>query len=120
MDPKSFDFNKLCKLAKEDPEAAEAMRLEIIEENIIKMSRGDEEQAQSLRRYQFRIDSELRKYKDPVARYNKMVELFWSGVKIFQKETTTMVDVIKNPDKIREVEVKTSAKVVQLKPKNNE
>jgi hypothetical protein len=33
-----------------------------------------------LRQLQWKIDGELRKYKDPIAKMNKMVELFWDGV----------------------------------------
>ncbi len=52
----------------------------------------DEEQKLKLRQLQFRIDRELRKYKDPVARMNKMVELFWEGFAEFNdvlQQTTT-------------------------------
>jgi len=37
-----------------------------------------------LEQLQFRIEGQLRNYKDPVARMNKMVEIFWEGVKEFQ------------------------------------
>ena len=43
----------------------------------------DEDQKLKLQQLQFRIDRELRKYKDPVARMNKMVELFWEGFNEF-------------------------------------
>ncbi|VAV86056.1 hypothetical protein MNBD_BACTEROID02-601, partial [hydrothermal vent metagenome] len=33
-----------------------------------------------LRGLQFKIDATLVKYKNPIARMNKMVELFWGGV----------------------------------------
>lgn len=39
----------------------------------------DDKRRLELERLQFRIDRELRNYKDPVARMNKMVELFWEG-----------------------------------------
>jgi hypothetical protein len=45
----------------------------------------DEERRLKLQRLQFRIDRELRNYKDPVARMNKMVELFWEGFKEFDE-----------------------------------
>ena len=45
----------------------------------------DEERRLKLQRLQFRIDRELRNYKDPVARMNKMVELFWEGFEEFNE-----------------------------------
>ena len=45
----------------------------------------DEERKLELQRLQFRIDRELRNYKDPVARMNKMVVLFWEGFKEFDE-----------------------------------
>ena len=44
----------------------------------------DEDRKLKLRQLQFRIDRELRPYKDPVAKMNKMIEIFWEGVKEFQ------------------------------------
>lgn len=44
-----------------------------------------EENQQSLRQLQWRLDQELNKYKNPVARYNRMVELFWDQVTTFQQ-----------------------------------
>ena len=43
----------------------------------------DPERKKELIQFQLSIDKELRKYKDPVARMNKMVELFWEGFKEF-------------------------------------
>ena len=37
-----------------------------------------------LKAQQWRLDQELDKHKNPIVRYNKMVELFWEGVKKFQ------------------------------------
>jgi len=34
---------------------------------------------------QFEIDMKLRRYKDPLVRMNKMVELFWEGVSKFEE-----------------------------------
>ena len=45
----------------------------------------DPKRRQKLEQMQWRIDAELRKYKDPVARMNRMVELFWEGFKEFQE-----------------------------------
>jgi len=45
----------------------------------------DEDRKLKLQQLQFRIDRELHKYKDPVAKMNKMVELFWEGVNEFNQ-----------------------------------
>jgi hypothetical protein len=45
----------------------------------------DPERRLKLEQMQWRIDAELRKYKDPVARMNRMCELFWDGVKEFNE-----------------------------------
>ena len=45
----------------------------------------DPERKLKLEQLQWKIDGELRKYKDPVARMNRMVELFWEGFKEFQE-----------------------------------
>jgi len=39
-----------------------------------------EEKQHRLRQLQWKIDGELRKYKDPIAKMNRMAELFWEGV----------------------------------------
>ncbi len=43
----------------------------------------DEGKRLRLQQMQWRIDAELRKYKDPVARMNRMVEIFWEGFNEF-------------------------------------
>lgn len=43
------------------------------------------ERQERLRQFQWRLDQELNRYKDPVARYNRMIELFWDGVTIFHQ-----------------------------------
>ncbi len=55
-----------------------------------------EERQQRLRQLQWTIDGELRKYKDPIAKMNKMTELFWNGFSKFQEATQTLQDTTKN------------------------
>ena len=43
-----------------------------------------QERQTRMRAYQWRLEQELSHYKDPVARMNKMVELFWDGVNKFK------------------------------------
>ena len=40
----------------------------------------DPERRLRAQQYQWQIEGELRKYKDPVARMNHMIEIFWAGV----------------------------------------
>ena len=42
------------------------------------------------RQKQWCIESELIKYKNPVMKMNKMIELFWEGVKEFKDVTKNM------------------------------
>jgi hypothetical protein len=76
------DFDDLVKMYQEDPEAFDRERQELIDDFI--NSLPNEDCKLRARQFQFRIDRELHQYKDPVARMNKMVELFWEGVKEFQ------------------------------------
>ena len=67
-----------------------------------------EERREHLRRLQWRIDQELAKYKDPVQRFNKMVEMLWEGVDRLQLALT-------EPSKL--MEKGPVADVVRLQPK---
>ena len=77
------DFEDMVRMYEDDPEAFDRERQEIIDDFIENLP--NEECRLRMRQFQFRIDSQLRKYKDPVARMNKMVELFWEGFKTFQE-----------------------------------
>ena len=74
-------FNELSDLYDTNPLAAEVKAKQILEDYIATLP---EERQQRARAYNWRIQQELRKFKDPVARMNKMVEMFWDGVKDFQ------------------------------------
>ena len=71
-------------LYNENPEEFEKTRKNFIEENIIRIANGDTQREWILRKIQNNIDKELQQYKDPIARYNKMVELFWKGFNEFR------------------------------------
>lgn len=62
-------FEKLSKLFQDDPEEFEKYRLMVIEECISKMRPESQQRARGL---QFRIDNEMRKIKNPLARAAKM------------------------------------------------
>lgn len=44
-----------------------------------------EDKQRRLRGKHFKIQAELSKYKDPTAKMNKMVEIFWEGVEEFKQ-----------------------------------
>lgn len=73
----AMTHDELSKLYKSDPEAYQEHCKELIEDTI---SQFPECKQEALRQLQWRIDGELRKYKDPLARMNKMIEMFWEGV----------------------------------------
>jgi len=53
-----------------------------------------------LEQFQWRLDNELSKYKDPIARYNRMVELFWEGVRDLQtalENPSSLIDKEEGP-----------------------
>jgi len=62
-------FEKLSKLFQDDPEEFERYRQMVIEECISKMRPESQQRARGL---QFRIDNEMRKIKNPLARAARM------------------------------------------------
>ena len=76
-------YNELTDLFEKDPSAAEKRSKEIIEDFI--NSIPEEERRLRLQRIQWNVEQQLRKYKDPIARMNKMVELFWKQFNEFHK-----------------------------------
>ena len=75
-------FERLCRMYREDPQQFEEERLRLISETIESFAGEHRQKAYGL---QFRIDCQLRRYKDPVMRMNRMVEIFWEGVYDFQE-----------------------------------
>ena len=67
-----------------------------------------EHRQERMRQFQWSIDQQLARHKDPIDRMNKMVELMWEG---FNK----LKDAFDNPDKLVHP---PKADVVELKNKN--
>lgn len=65
-----------------EPEAFDRLAQEAIEEFIVNSPPNKQ---LKLRALQASINKELKKYKDPTARLNAMISLFWKGVSEFQK-----------------------------------
>jgi len=78
-------FAQLVEMAKIDPEAFEDYRKDLLDKEIIRISEGDPKKEERLRGVQWRLEQDLSKYKDPVARYNAMVTIFYKQVEEFQK-----------------------------------
>lgn len=67
--------------SEDNPEKFDAIRDEIIESAIASFPKKYQKRAQGI---QFTLDCELRKYKHPIARMNRMVEIFWGKFDEFQ------------------------------------
>ena len=98
MDRKMGDNNKsseeilhqLTGLYQKDPQEFEKMRTLLIEQTIASFPARHRQRAYGL---QFVIEMRLMKYKDPVVRMNKMVEIFWRQFGLFQ-------DVLQDPVRV--------------------
>lgn len=77
-------YEKVLALSKDSSVDMEEQIISIIDAELVRMANGDEERLLKLRQQQWKINGELRRYKDPIARYNKMQELFWVGVNKFK------------------------------------
>lgn len=84
-------YNTLVEL-KDDPEAFNAKLDEIWEQ--IYQSLGSEERIRKARQQKWQFDAQLRHYKDPQARLNKAIEMFWQGVNTFHQSLTEPSKII--------------------------
>ena len=110
--PLDSAYDKMLGSLQEDPESFEKAKNEIIEEFIMAQP---EEIRQRLRQQQWRIDNDLRRFKDPVARLNRMVEIFWEQFREFQVSLTTF----QHPEMAQTEEPKKeTAKVLDFKKKD--
>lgn len=98
-------FDELRTLFQTDSVAAEQKAQEIMEEYIQSLEPEKRQRAQA---YNWRIQQELKKFKDPVARMNRMVEMFWIGVNQFH-------ETLQDPQVILDQQGKPS--ISQLFPK---
>ncbi len=74
-----FNFEEWAQLFKDDPEAFEKKKREVLEETLQGfIERGSSKlYVESLRAGLWRQEHELKKFKDPQARLNKVIELFY-------------------------------------------
>lgn len=81
---------QLTGLYQKDPQEFEKMRTMLIEQTIAAFPARHRQRAYGM---QFIIEMRLKKYKDPVVRMNKMVEIFWEQFGLFH-------DVLQDPARV--------------------
>ena len=81
---------QLTGLYQKNPARFEELRKQLIAKTIEEFPARHRKRAHGM---QFKIESRLRKYKDPIVRMNKMVEIFWEQFGLFQ-------DVLKDPGRV--------------------
>jgi Protein of unknown function (DUF3135) len=79
--PNQYDFDQLSELYKNNPEEFQIATRQMIDDYIASIP--NEVSRRKCAGLQFRLDHELKRYHDPIARMNKMVEIFWEGVSLF-------------------------------------
>lgn len=80
---KSFD--ELVELFKIDPKAFEEYRQQTIRSHLEQLCNGCPDCLNRCQQFQWQLDQKLNKYKNPVARYNAMVAIFWKDLAKFQQ-----------------------------------
>ena len=83
MKERSFDDWKA--LFEEDPELFEQKRQEFLEDYIEEMYADDPDKQQRAKAILWRMEQNYRHIKDPIARFNKVVEEFWTQVTKFRE-----------------------------------
>jgi hypothetical protein len=70
---KKLSFDELMKLS---PDAAEEYRLAVIEDFITGLPEGSQ---QRMRAFQWKLEHDLKRFKDPIYRTNRMFTLMWES-----------------------------------------
>lgn len=98
--------SQLSGMYQSDPLEFERLSRQLIQQTIESFPEHHQKRAQGL---QFKIDCILSKYTDPVARMNRMVEIFWEYFQQFH-------DAFYNPEKLVEEreQNKTPGKVIPM------
>lgn len=102
-------YERMKELYKLDPEEFEREKQRIINEYIGGMP---EEHQQDAKGFQFQIDGEMAKEKDPISKMNRMVELFWMQVGEFNTACTNPSQLL---EERKEKENKDGGDVVPFK-----
>lgn len=97
-------YEKLQGIYQKDPEEFERLSGDLIRQALDDVPDELKAQAYGLQR---RIEHQLKKYKDPIARMNAMVEIFWQQFQEFQAVINDPREVLENRRRCG-----TSAKVI--------
>jgi hypothetical protein len=88
----TFNIEHWIKIFKEDPKAFEKQKREYIINHIKTITNGNKEREWKLLGYFYFIERDLKNYKDPIARYNKMIEIFYRELSKNSKEMMELCD----------------------------
>ena len=115
MQEEPFDFDVWASLARSDPEAFEAKRVERIEKLI---QRAPEALRQRLRSFQWRIDMERQRCSNPLQACIRISNMMWNVI-YADRGFLWALQVMADPPTLLKVvpEENTRAKVVRLNPK---
>lgn len=91
-----LETDDLARLWRENPDKAEEYHRAIIEDFILGLPEDKQERARGI---QWRIDQELRKYTDPIARMNRMCELMFES--FFELDDALQGKMLKNKPKAK-------------------
>lgn len=81
---------------KDDPEAFERESKRILE---LEFSKLPEERKQEAYKFQWVLEGKLRKFKNPQARFNEFVEIFWKQFYEFNNALKSLNISLKNNEK---------------------
>lgn len=108
------DFEVLSKLAKEDPEALESLRREMVEEVI--EAAPTEDHKRRLRGLQFKIEMERKKAKNPIASCIKISQMMQDSFSKLREAITLLQEKNSNKTKKEEI-IPPSSTVIDFKRK---
>ncbi len=104
-------ITQLHGLYQRDPEEFERMSRLLIDQAIESFPAEHRQRAYGL---QFQLEHKLRKFNDPVARMNKMVEIFWDQVLVFQQVLEDPEGYLSEKDKNKQ-----EGKVIPFAPRGS-
>ncbi|MEZ4599466.1 MAG: DUF3135 domain-containing protein [Syntrophotaleaceae bacterium] len=102
-------FERLAGLYQQDPEEFERVSKALIREALDKLPQEQRARGYGL---QMRIEHRLRPFKDPVARMNEMIVIFWENFYKFQQ-------ILNHPGRaVNRKKAGSSAKIIPITRKN--
>jgi len=78
-------LSELVQLLKVDPSGLDNHKETVINKHIAEMCAECPERLEKCKRFQWRLEQELAKHKNPTMRYNAMVSMLWNQVDEFQE-----------------------------------